>query len=993
MTDIVQDRIRSAACESFAPELAARALQEIFSSGAVAPQEAGDGRFLSLLAELLAVSPPMLDSLRSHPEWIGWLCAYARNDVAGSARVRSFDHAWSAWLADHPATQPALDLLRGFKRRETLAIAFLDIGGLASFEDTVRSISNLADWTIGAALRICWDSLVREAPGDLNKQPEADGFAVFALGKLGGRELNYSSDVDLIFCRRPSEKEAERRFFTRLGERLIHALSRSGSDGFLYRVDMRLRPYGETGPLVPSISSLVSYYESWGEAWERQALIKARPVAGSSELCGRFRDFVDRFTFARQMDDSALEEIKRVKHRAEREHLHADSRMNIKQGPGGIRDIEFYAQYLQLIAGWRNPGARSPSTLGALRGLAQSRSLLEGEESTLSLAYLFQRIVEHRLQLRSLTPQTVLPRDAKELAFLAAGMGFGRQEDDSVRLFTRTLDDYRGKVRGILERIYLTPGYLRLREHEEEFARLLSERTPKERVRELLVQYGFEDIDKAWQNIRLMALGPEGRLLPPAERRAFLEFVFPLLEVLRDSIDPDTALHNLESFAAASGNRISFLRTLASRRPHLARLTNLLALSNRAHQILIRHPEYFDSLARGIHLQEGRSSIDMLKEIRERLGASPRGEGAGPVIRKFKQRELVRIAYRDLAGFADAIEVSSELSGLGEACTAAAVELTRPSELDFGRVYSEGLCVIGLGKLGSRLMHYASDLDLIFLYESPSPEASAEARARAQKMADERVERILELLSAVTADGVAYNIDLRLRPEGASGLLARSWDTFEDYARHHMEAWERLALVRSRVIQGTRGQFERWDEIKRRFVFRREWNQDDWEALLHLKRRIESEKNRESRIQLDFKYGKGGVVDLEFLTQWLQLRQGRENPQVRVSSLVEAIPALGVAGVLTPDESVAILQAYRFLRHLENRYQLMEEWTSREISRESPTLVRLARSMGYAGATPAAARQALVRAWDEQARAVRGLVERFVFGSANPGSQQGGPNG
>ncbi len=934
--------------------------------------------FLGQLGDLLAVSPPMLDALRLHPDWIRWLRRRLEDAQIWSLLKNNYQASWTAWIEEHGGEPLTLDALRAFKRREFLAIGYRDLSGAASFQETVLCLSALADLIVRLALQHCWDSLIENAPEDLRRYAFPEGFAVFALGKLGGRELNYSSDVDLVFCRRASDDDSESRFYMRLGERLIHALSRPGGDGFLYRVDMRLRPHGETGPLVPTLPGLMSYYESWGEAWERQALIKVRAVAGSGEIGARFRDFVARFTFARQVDDSSLEEIKRVKHRAEREYAQGPDRIHIKQGTGGIRDIEFYVQYLQLVAGWAHKAARSSSTLSALEGLSEARALLDGELTTLSLAYLFLRTVEHHLQLRALTPQAVIPGDEKELELLAAGLGFAGRPDGR-HAFVSVLRNYRSRVRTILERIYLTPGYLRLSEREEEFARLLSDRTPKDRVRDLLSQYGFEDADKAWQNIRLIALGPAGELLPPRERRFFLEFVFPLFEVLRDSIDPDLALHHLESFAAASGNRISFLRTLASRRPHLSRLTNLLALSNLAHQILLRHPEYFDSLARGTHLHEGRPWKGMHREIQERLGASPRGESAGTLLRRFRQREMVRVAYRDMAGLADSIEVSRELSELGQACVQAALDLTRPDAGTLDREPGGILHVIALGKLGSRLMHYASDLDLMFLYEQAPGGADSAARARVQQEVEGRVERFIELLSSVTSEGVVYEIDLRLRPEGALGLLARSWESFMEYVRFHAEPWERLALVRSRAIDGGGGIETRWNAVLAEAVYEFAWTEEMFEALRHLKRRIETEKNRESRINIDFKYGRGGVVDLEFLVQWLQIRSGAGSYPVRDPSLATALPTLQTAGALSRSECAGLRDAHRFQRFLENRYQLLEEWNSREISRESPVLARLARSMGYREGTKSSARRALLSDWDSHAAAVRALVEKYVF--------------
>jgi len=933
--------------------------------------------FVRNVGDLCVVSPPMLDTLRSHPQWLSWL---NRRLAVEEGDDHSPELAWQSYLDESGMSGTQIDAMRAFKRREYLEISYLDISGLVSLEQVVQRLSDLADWVINRALTDCWKRLAEETISPIRNDAGLEDFAVFALGKLGGRELNYSSDVDLIFCRRFSDKETDLRLWTRLGERLIQALSQPGRDGFLYRVDMRLRPHGESGPLVPTLESLVNYYESWGEAWERQALIKARHVAGSSAIGRRFEEFVAKFTFARQMDDSSLEEIKRVKHRAEREYAQGDQRIHLKQGPGGIRDVEFYVQYMQLVSGWSRPEVRSATSLEAIEALGNARCLLEGEEAHLSLAYRFLRILEHRLQLRSLTPEALLPREGRELDLLALGMGIrGPVSEGAGAQLARILRNYRARVRAILERIYLVPGYLRLSEREEEFAQLLSERIPRQRMREILAQYRFQDTDKAWQNIRLIALGPAGRLLPPMERRAFLEFVFPLLEVLRDSIDPDLALHRLEIFAAASGNRISFLRSLSSQRAHLQRLVNLLALSSLGHQILSRHPEYFDSLARGIHLHEGRRWEEMHVELRERLGASPRGESHEAVLRRYRQREMVRIAYRDLAGLADPLQVSDELTALGHACVRASWDLTRPSAGDAGRPVDDPVTVIAFGKLGSRQMHYSSDLDLVFLYEDPPADASADERGRFQREQDARVERIVELLSGVTSEGVAYELDLRLRPEGATGLLARSWRSFTEYVLRSMEPWERMALVRSRLLC-SRGQNEdRWNSVISEAVYQYSWDERAWGELRHLKRRIETEKNKESLINVDFKYGKGGIVDLEFLVQWLQLLHGGKHSAVRSPTIAVAVPELVRVGAVSAVQGEQLLRILRFQRAVENHYQLLEEWNSREVSRESPALDRLALSLGYPSGGGSPARKAFLSDWDDSAREIRGLVENLVF--------------
>lgn len=979
-------RLEEIARGSFAPEIALRSFEILAecSSLVAAELEQSSDAFLISLGNLLVISPPMLDGLRIHPEWLAWLRARTEKYFTAEGSVvagHDYDFAWDEWCAKEGAPSEAIESLRAFRRREYLEIAFLDIAGLADFEQTVLRLSALADWIIGMALSHCLQSIMLDTPAHSRVPAVSQGFAVFAMGKLGGQELNYSSDVDLIFCRRNSEAPEELRFFTRLGESFVQALSKPGPEGFLYRVDMRLRPHGETGPLVPTLDNMVGYYESWGEPWERQALIKARFVAGAEDLGRRLQDFLAAFTFARQMDDSALEEIKRVKHRSEKEYTSEPGKAHLKQGSGGIRDIEFYVQYLQLTCGWSRPELRAAPTLRAIEALGCAKVLLEGEESLLSLAYRFLRISEHRLQLRSLTPRAVLPQAQAELSLLARGLGFQDMHQPAAESFLAVLQVYRGKVRCALERIYLSPGYLRLTERVEEFAHLLSGRTPRERVRELLSLYGFKDIEKAWQNLRLLALGPAGRLLPPGERRAFLEFVFPLLESLRDSIDPDQALHHLESFAAATGNRVSFLRALAARRPHLIRLTNLLAHSNRCHQILSRHPEYFDSLARGIFLHEGRSADDLYRDLQERLGASPRGEKRELVLRKFRQREMVRIAYRDMAGLAEALEISRELSDLAEACIRATLHFTRPVPKDTAEAAPPELWAVGMGKLGSKQMHYSSDLDLLFLYNDPPKHASAEMRAHIQQQQDGRVESMLEVLASVTSEGVAYPVDLRLRPEGSSGLLARTWESFFEYSNHYMQPWERMALVRARLIDPAPESMRQWNTFISEVVYGYPWNEEAFESIRHIRRRIENEKNKESRIYIDFKYGRGGIADLEFLVQFFQVRHGGKHASVRAPGLAEAAQALWEAGAFSESERNAILEAHSFQRRVENRYQLMEEWNLREISRESPLLARLARSLGYRGDTTLAVCKALLSDWDDQAQTVRSLVEKYFYSS------------
>jgi glutamate-ammonia-ligase adenylyltransferase len=370
----------------------------------------------------------------------------------------------------------------------------------------------------------------------------------------------------------------------------------------------------------------------------------------------------------------------------------------------------------------------------------------------------------------------------------------------------------------------------------------------------------------------------------------------------------------------------------------------------------------------------------MLDDLRERLGASPRGEAREIVLRRFRQKEMVRVAYRDMSGLASAVEVSRELSDLAEACVLAALDWTRTAPGDpLNAAIPARLHAVGMGKLGSRQMHFSSDLDLLFLYDSPPAGAGPDERARIQQQKDDQTASMLEILSAVSSEGVTYPVDLRLRPEGSAGLLARSTESFLAYAGRFMQPWERMSLVRSRHLGGSAEDRGQWTALVTRIVYQYPWDDEALDSIRHLKRRIESEKNKESRIYLDFKYGRGGIADLEFLVQFLQIRFGSNYSSVRVPALNEAVQAMRAAGFLSAAEEKTILEAHQFQRLVENRYQLIEEWNSREISRESPVLARLARSLGFGGNSDSAVRKAFLEAWEDHAGGVRSAVDRLFY--------------
>jgi glutamate-ammonia-ligase adenylyltransferase len=803
-----------------------------------------------------------------------------------------------------------LDLAR-LRRLEVLRIAARDLLGIDGLEDVTASLSSLADRILRLAAQL------------------GEGLAIIAMGKLGARELNYSSDLDLLLVAntvRPAEVRS-----------VLDAARRA------WRIDLDLRPEGRAGPVARTLDSYRSYWDRWAEPWEFQALIKARAVGGDEELGRRFEAEAAQRLWSRTFGSEELYQLRRMKSRAERElSVHGVSDREIKRGSGGIRDIEFAVQLLQMVHGRVDPSLREPSTLGALRALSSGGYVDSTDAEDLEAAYRWLRTVEHRLQLREDQQVHLLPSDAEARARLARVLGYrDRGYETALGQFESELRRHQATARRIHERLFFRP-LLEAFSAQSQPSGPLSEAVATQR----LVAFGFTDAARTRQAVRELTRGF-------SRSSQLMQQMLPLLfEWLSDSPDPDLGLLGLRSLATTSQTSAP-LRALCRESPEAAsRLCLLLGTVRHLARDLQRHPEVLADLASADALApEKRSDLD------KRLGSSlawRSGPGATEEgLRLFAGAAKIRIVFRDVLGFAEEAETARGLSDLAESMIAAAVRIADPP-LPFG--------VVAMGRLGGRELGYASDLDLMFVYDLPAGTEPAEAASRAEATAT----RIVRLVSGGTP--AIFRVDTALRPEGRQGPQARSLAAFEAYYRRWAEVWERQALLRSRYVAGDERLGEAFEALTAQFIWNGAFGPEETRAIRRMKARMERERILAGEDpQFHLKLGPGSLSDVEWTAQLLQLQNN-----VRACGTLAALEDLAAAGVLTSDDAGVLATSWRFCERVRNRLALISEAPSDSLPGSGSRLTVLARSLGTSGS-------ALRDDFRRVTRRARRVVERTFY--------------
>jgi glutamate-ammonia-ligase adenylyltransferase len=856
--------------------------------------------------------------------------------------------------------------LAAFKRRFFLAIAIADVLGRLTVSDTVTAMSALADECIRAALIIGTASIGKNAQG-------VRDFCVIAIGKLGALELNLSSDIDLMYIFGGPDDAQGQEAARHLGEAITEILS-----NHCFRIDMRLRPGGRNSPLVISLEAALHFYETLGQTWERAALLRARPVAGALELGDQLISELRRFIYRSYLDFDTLRQLRAMKHRIEAESGSPDFlRRDVKLGYGGIRELEFIVQALTLIYGGRDPRLRTPSTLVALDRLGAHGYMRAQRAYELSSAYLFLRDVEHKLQVASGLQTHRLPVSRTELQVLAARLGLGKQPD-AVRNFTNTLTDHRRLVAGLFREMLAggeeTPCPPASAAAENAWREALEPRVSASSLQQL----GFAQPQESANQLAALVRGPERVPIRP-RRQELLESLGPrVLDEIAALPDPDLALLNLASFISAVGARTSFLALLEHHPATRRMLLGLFASSSFLSTLFIRHPDMLDTLVRSDLARLRRASAELECELRELLSASSDFESRLDALRAFGHQEFLRIAIADLAGNLGLEDVQVELTNLAEAQLRQALSVA-VAEVSSRYSVPAGLklCVIGMGRLGAAEMSYNSDLDLIFVYDLPD-----ETPAAGHEIASRIMQKLIAVLEARTREGYAYKLDLRLRPSGNSGPLVTSLEAFLRYHRQSSAVWERQALVRARVIAGDEGLGQALEHAREEFVFGRPLSASGVAEIAAMRARMEAEIGAENHQRLNLKQGRGGLVDVEFITQMMALRYGHQFHQLHRRNTTQLIRVLTEAGLVGKDEAASLEADYCFLLRLENRLRIESDQPALALPINDERLTPVARRMGLNGDNSAAR---LLYEVEERRSRIRALFEMlFARESASP---------
>jgi glutamate-ammonia-ligase adenylyltransferase len=920
------------------PQRAKHFLSLLAATHAGAALPAASPERAHILAALFSGSQALSNLLVTRPDWLSVLKPEV---LKFPRRKQGLRNEVSRWLQPLLATSEfgaALSHLREFKQREMLRIAVRDLARLGKLPAIMQEISDVADVCLNAVWQVCRRQLAgrygQPWHQDANARWHPTAGCVLGMGKLGGQELNYSSDVDVLFVyseegsvfkEAPGSSQTSRpgltnhQFFNRLAETFIAEVTRMAPEGALYRIDLRLRPEGDAGPLSRSLAGYENYYAQWGQTWERMMLIKTRGVAGDETLAAEFLEMVQPFRYPRSINEGVLREVVAMKDRIEHEVVKTgELERNVKLGRGGIREIEFVVQALQLLRAGRQPFLQGAQTLPILAKLVQYELLSAEESRLLAEAYAFLRDVEHRLQMEDNRQTHTMPADRRARERLARLMGF-----TTLGEFGTVHQTHTQNVRRIFDRL------LKAGAGEGEtpslFPREFAGAEPK--WKKLLAEHAFKDVDKSFRVLREFVEGPgyvhvsprtselAYQLLPrlfalcpqPKPRAQLTASRAPSPAGDAPLSDPDRVVTRLDSFLSAYGARATLFE-LWNRNPAIFEL--LVLLFDRSEflaELAIRTPDLVDELVMSGRLRQRKPPEETLRDLRHGLA----DQDQQLWLRRYHQAELMRIGLRDILGLADFEQHLTELSGLADACLQYALEVVMRKH----KLKAPPFVVIGLGKLGGAEIDYGSDLDVVFVADS-----KAKNLTRLAPLALE----VLDLVSARTEQGVAFRMDARLRPDGDKGLLVNTLSAYEEYYRQRAQLWEIQSLTRTRPVAGDLKLGAQFQTVAATLTnFRHPASPlaayaPDWKQKIHqMRMRIERERTPAGQDALAIKTGKGGLMDAEFIAQTLCLEQGwHEASTLRVLER-------GRAATVLP-EADKLIRNYRQLRRVEG---ILRRWS------------------------------------------------------------------
>ena len=832
--------------------------------------------------------------------------------------------------------------LRSVRRREMLRIAWRDLAGWAELGETLHDLSALAAACVDGALHRLddWQRVELGVPlGMRSGAPQ--GLVVIGMGKLGAGELNFSSDIDVIFAY-PEDGETtggaracgNEDYFRRLAQRLIHAISAPTADGFVFRVDMRLRPFGDAGPLVMSFDALEEYYQTHGREWERYAWIKAAPVAGDAAAGAQLMQQLRPFVFRRYLDFGAYRSLREMKALIAEQVKSKGIEDNIKLGAGGIREIEFIGQAFQLIRGGRESELQARPILTVLHRLVERGYLPTYAGVDLVAAYEFLRRTENRLQEYADQQTHRLPQDAQGRLRLAFAMGYSSWAD-----FDRHLGRHRRRVQDHFNHFFAAPAGDGSAPTDVPLDRLWRSASAGADAHATLAAAGFPDPAEALDAVARLRESAACRHLT-AQGRERLDYLMPLLlAAVAQGERPNVTLTRVLALLEKIARRTAYLALLVENTVVLSQLVRLCAASPWIAAELARVPLLLDMLLdpRALYAPLDRGALQWeLDDAVQPVGDDDL-EQQMEALRHFKQTNVLRVAAADVAGAYPLMVVSDHLTEIAEVTLGALLRLARrhlrarhgaPRCRVDDRTFEPGFAVIGYGKLGGIELGYGSDLDLVFLHDS----AGEELGTAGPKPLDNAVyfarlgQRIIHMATAHTPSGVLYEIDMRLRPSGASGLLVSSVAAFADYQRKDAWTWEHQALVRARVVAGDAAVAAAFDTVRREVLARRRDPAVLRREVREMRQRMRDELGQRDPAQFDLKQDAGGIADIEFMVQYGVLAWACDFPELlRYTDNIRLLAGMAGAGLITAAAAQLLSDASRSYRASVHQLTLQDE--------------------------------------------------------------------
>ena len=874
-------------------------------------------------------------SLMAYPEWLASL----ESEPPQADEWREYAGWLEAELAEVHDETALMRALRVFRRRVMVRIAWSQALSLVSEEDTLQQLSHLAETLIVHARNWLYDACCRDWGTPCSADGVPQPLLILGMGKLGGGELNFSSDIDLIFAwpehgsTQGGRRELDNaQFFTRLGQRLIKVLDQPTQDGFVYRVDMRLRPFGDSGPLVLSFAALEDYYQEQGRDWERYAMVKARIMGDDDGVyTGELRAMLRPFVFRRYIDFSVIQSLRNMKGMITREVRRRGLKDNIKLGAGGIREIEFIVQVFQLIRGGREPSLQSRSLLPTLAAIEALHLLSETDAQALRAAYLFLRRLENLLQSINDEQTQTLPGDDLNRARLAWGMHL----DDWAAL-TEQLDALMGEVRRVFNDLIGDDEESSPEEQlSEDWRELWQDTLQEDDTPAGLMHLSSDDRQRVLSQIADFRKELDKRTIGPRGRQVLDSLMPHLLSEVCAHEDAQVLLTRITPLLSGIVTRTTYLELLSEYPGALKHLIRLCAASPMVASQLARYPLLLDELLDPSRLYQPTATDAYRDELRQYLLRVPEDDEEQQLeaLRQFKQAQLLHIAAADIAGTLPVMKVSDHLTWLAEAMIDAVVQQAwvqmvarygQPTHLRERN--GRGFAVIGYGKLGGWELGYSSDLDLVFLHDCP-----IDAMTDGEREIDGRqfylrlAQRIMHLFSTRTSSGILYEVDARLRPSGAAGMLVTTAEAFADYQQNEAWTWEHQALVRARVVYGDPQLQRQFDAVRRQIVTTARDGAVLQTEVREMREKMRAHLGGKQRDRFDIKTDAGGITDIEFITQYLVLRYAHDKPKLtRWSDNVRILELLAQNDIMDEQEAQALTRAYTTLRDALHHLALQE---------------------------------------------------------------------